>query len=504
MLSFIGFPSNLKQAERTKNKEQRAEKIQNQRIKKSKNKKHNKKKKRQRRFVFTTYVCLPIYINITMVIGESRTELLHWLNTVLDLNYTKVEQCGTGAAFCQLMDSIVGNVPLNKVKFGAKSDYESRHNWKILQQEFTKHKINKHMDVEKLIKCRLQDNLELLQWFKRYWNEHKDLNVPYDAQASRRRILSSSSSSHSNSYSSPSLLATTSNTRTVGLSPHTSTRLASSGPGSIRQVSAPLAQQLQNMSNKGSARVLSNSKTYRSSPTTTNNSAHSSNSSYTTANDGVASSNYSSSNLSLSNKVRTRKSTTPVTSRVTTPVNQRPKRFSSATEYEKRVSLHNGGNGSSYQQETLGEAPHIRKQTELDTSGGTMHIYNNEESNQDSDEGNDKGVGVSIDGDEDGQILIAQQSKEIEVLVEENNELKLHLSEYRVSCDTLQTERNFYFNKLRDIELLIQNIQADPSIVEKLDVLTLTAQVEKLLYKTEEGFSDQTSNHDMVLDTESF
>lgn len=53
VLSFIGFPSNLKQAERTKNKEQRAEKIQNQRaekiqnqrIKKSKNKKHKKRRK---------------------------------------------------------------------------------------------------------------------------------------------------------------------------------------------------------------------------------------------------------------------------------------------------------------------------------------------------------------------------------------------------------------------------------------------------------------------------
>jgi len=28
--------------------------------------------------------------------SESRTELIAWLNDLLKLNYTKVEQCGTG------------------------------------------------------------------------------------------------------------------------------------------------------------------------------------------------------------------------------------------------------------------------------------------------------------------------------------------------------------------------------------------------------------------------
>jgi RP/EB family microtubule-associated protein len=38
----------------------------------------------------------------------SFTELLAWLNELLQLSYTKVEQCGTGAAYCQIMDSIFG------------------------------------------------------------------------------------------------------------------------------------------------------------------------------------------------------------------------------------------------------------------------------------------------------------------------------------------------------------------------------------------------------------
>jgi hypothetical protein len=32
--------------------------------------------------------------------------LLKWLNELLELNYTKVEQCCTGAAHCQILDII--------------------------------------------------------------------------------------------------------------------------------------------------------------------------------------------------------------------------------------------------------------------------------------------------------------------------------------------------------------------------------------------------------------
>jgi hypothetical protein len=45
------------------------------------------------------------------IMGESRSELLGWLNDLLQLNYTKVEQCGTGAAYCQVLDSIYGPLP---------------------------------------------------------------------------------------------------------------------------------------------------------------------------------------------------------------------------------------------------------------------------------------------------------------------------------------------------------------------------------------------------------
>ena len=45
--------------------------------------------------------------------GESRSELIAWLNDLLQVNYTKIEQCGTGGAYCQIIDSIFGAISHN-------------------------------------------------------------------------------------------------------------------------------------------------------------------------------------------------------------------------------------------------------------------------------------------------------------------------------------------------------------------------------------------------------
>ncbi|CAG8592454.1 8748_t:CDS:2 [Diversispora eburnea] len=116
--------------------------------------------------------------------GESRTELLAWLNDLLQISYTKVEQCGTGAAHCQIIDSIFGDVQMNKVKFQAKHEYEYVANYKVLQTAFDKHKVDKVIPVTKLVKCKFQDNLEFLQWLKKYWDTYYP-GGPYDALARR-------------------------------------------------------------------------------------------------------------------------------------------------------------------------------------------------------------------------------------------------------------------------------------------------------------------------------
>ena len=130
-----------------------------------------------------------------MVVGESRLELLLWLNSILQLDYVKVEQCGSGAAYCQLMDVIYGGVPLANVNFNQNlSEYDALNNMKVLQAAFNKHGINKNIQVERLVKCRLQDNLELLQWFHRHWIDRKSDDLDYNASAKRKTGTSVSSS----------------------------------------------------------------------------------------------------------------------------------------------------------------------------------------------------------------------------------------------------------------------------------------------------------------------
>lgn len=103
---------------------------------------------------------------------NSFTELLAWVNELLSISYTKVEQCGTGAAYCQIMDSVygmllmkecillfsknafclsafvclgaeTGDVPMTRVKMNAKHEYEFVANYKVLQNTFKAKKVDK-------------------------------------------------------------------------------------------------------------------------------------------------------------------------------------------------------------------------------------------------------------------------------------------------------------------------------------------------------------------------
>jgi len=115
-----------------------------------------------------------------------RVELLNWLNDFLQLDYKKVEQVCSGSAYCQLMDALYpGKVPLSKVNFNAKFEYEYLKNFAVLQQIFDKVGIDKRIDVNTLIKGKFQDNLEFLQWMKKYFDMHYG-GDPYDAVGRRQ------------------------------------------------------------------------------------------------------------------------------------------------------------------------------------------------------------------------------------------------------------------------------------------------------------------------------
>jgi RP/EB family microtubule-associated protein len=103
----------------------------------------------------------------------SRTDLLQWVNKLLAVNLTKVEQCASGSVYCQIVDSChPGTVKMGKLNWMARADHEYIPNYKILQAAFDRNCIEKHLDVDKLVRAKYQDNLEILQWMKCYW-EHE-------------------------------------------------------------------------------------------------------------------------------------------------------------------------------------------------------------------------------------------------------------------------------------------------------------------------------------------
>lgn len=302
------------------------------------------------------------------MVGESRTELLHWLNTELGLNYTKVEQCGTGAAYCQLMDSVVGGVPMNKVKFDTRLDYDHRQNLKILQATFYRLGITKPIEVERLIKCRLQDNLELLQFLHKFWLENKAVHGVYDAQ-SRRTSSGGSTRTTRNGVA-----------HDAGRTSLLGSVVGAQGPR--RSISSKLAS-------RPASRTASG------------------------------------------NTVRTTTANLPAAVR-----------------------------------------PQRRSTMEIDS----LPVNPNRPS------------------------LEAECNTARKELAQANEELL----EYRILLESLETERNFYFNKLIEIETLIRNVTASESTSDAtpLTVTELAAQVQEVLYTTEEGF--QIADEHEAIEEETF
>ncbi|XP_076926851.1 microtubule-associated protein RP/EB family member 1C-like [Bidens hawaiensis] len=122
-----------------------------------------------------------------------RSEILAWIKHTLHLNLSKVEEACTGAVHCQLMDAAhPGMVPMHKVNFDARTEYDMIQNYKILQDVFNKLKITKHIEVSRLVKGRPLDNLEFMQWMKRYCDsvsggDHRNYNPQERREASKGR-----------------------------------------------------------------------------------------------------------------------------------------------------------------------------------------------------------------------------------------------------------------------------------------------------------------------------
>lgn len=118
----------------------------------------------------------------------SRNDILQWINTALEANYTKIEDLCSGSAYCQFMEMMfpgaIGS-RAKRVKWSTKLEHEFINNFKVLQEYFKALAVDKIVPVEKLVKGKFQDNFEFVQWFKKFFDANYTAAHDYDPVAAR-------------------------------------------------------------------------------------------------------------------------------------------------------------------------------------------------------------------------------------------------------------------------------------------------------------------------------
>ena len=121
-----------------------------------------------------------------------RLELLEWVNTLLDADYSKVEHLGDGVAYMQILDAIHPNllVPLHKINFNARTENTKISNLRVVQHALEAHGIKKELPIKQMAKCKFADNIEMLQWCYAFLHtKYPDANTLYKARLAREEAM---------------------------------------------------------------------------------------------------------------------------------------------------------------------------------------------------------------------------------------------------------------------------------------------------------------------------
>ena len=112
-----------------------------------------------------------------------KSELLNWVSKIIKIDIKSIEEAQTGAIFCQLLDALhPGTVRMNKVNWKAKLETEYISNFKLFQQGLSNNNIDKPINIQRLSKGKTMELIELLQWlYGHYISLGLDNNSSYDA-----------------------------------------------------------------------------------------------------------------------------------------------------------------------------------------------------------------------------------------------------------------------------------------------------------------------------------
>lgn len=135
-----------------------------------------------------------IFFALVVMSDLSRSELLRWLNDLLSLEYTRIEDTANGVAFCLLIDRMhPGKVPLHLVRMEASLSHEIDINYKILLDCFASIGLKLELNLKRLSSGVFIDLLQLLQILKRYYDQQQ--NKAQSTPAKSRSIPTISHSS---------------------------------------------------------------------------------------------------------------------------------------------------------------------------------------------------------------------------------------------------------------------------------------------------------------------
>ena len=126
-----------------------------------------------------------VYITPVTIDNYSRNDYLKWVNDMLQMRLTKIEQLSTGEVYCQFMEMLFpGCCPCGKIIFNPSMEVEYTQNFRYLQNAFRFIKVDKVVPIDRLIKGKFMDNFDFLQWFRKFVDANYN-GEPYDALAER-------------------------------------------------------------------------------------------------------------------------------------------------------------------------------------------------------------------------------------------------------------------------------------------------------------------------------
>ncbi|KAL6119361.1 uncharacterized protein ACO6RY_03947 [Pungitius sinensis] len=116
---------------------------------------------------------------------SSRIYLVNWYNNLLKTNFKDVQDMGSGACHCQIMDRIIpGSIDMTKVKLDAQGEDDCKHNFSLLHEALSKNGVTKIIQIEELIQGDFKAHFDLLKWLKRFYTTN-DQNKKYDPVKAR-------------------------------------------------------------------------------------------------------------------------------------------------------------------------------------------------------------------------------------------------------------------------------------------------------------------------------